>query len=40
MIAQITGWSLRYVADILDKYLARTDKLAVAAFAFMERTGA
>jgi integrase len=40
MIAKITGWSSRYVSDILDKYLARTDKLAVAAFAYMEKTKA
>jgi len=36
-IATITGQSVRYVSAILDKYLARTDKIAVAAIAKLER---
>lgn len=36
-IASITGHSLRDVAAILDKYSARTDKLAIAAIAKLER---
>jgi integrase len=36
-IASITGHSLRDVGAILDKYSARTDKLAVAAIAKLER---
>jgi integrase len=36
-IAAITGHSLRNVADIIDRYLARTDKLAVAAISKLER---
>ena len=37
-IASITGHSLRDVTAILDKYLARTDKIALAAIAKLERT--
>src|SRR5262245_13672 len=36
-IATITGHSLGEVQVIIDKYLARTDKLAVAAIAKLER---
>jgi integrase len=36
-IAAITGHSLRDVGAILDKYLARTDKIALAAIAKLER---
>jgi integrase len=36
-IAAITGHSMRDVAAILDKYLARTDKIALAAIAKLER---
>jgi integrase len=36
-IASITGHSLRSVSAILDKYLARTDKIALAAIAKLER---
>ena len=36
-IAAITGHSLRDVGTILDKYLARTDKIALAAIAKLER---
>jgi integrase len=36
-IASITGHTLRSVTAILEKYLARTDKLAVAAIAKLER---
>jgi integrase len=36
-IASITGHSLRDVAAILDRYCARTDKIAVAAIAKLER---
>jgi integrase len=36
-IARFTGHSLRDVAAILDRYLARTDKLASAALAKLER---
>lgn len=38
-IATITGHSLRDVGVILDKYSARTDKLAIAAIAKLERGG-
>ena len=37
-IARFTGHSLRDVAAILDRYLARTDKLASTALAKLERT--
>lgn len=37
-IATITGHSLRDVGAILDKYLARNDKIAVAAIAKLERS--
>jgi len=36
-IAAITGHSMRSVNEILDKYLARTDKLAIAAIAKLEQ---
>ena len=36
-IARFTGHSLRDVAAILDRYLARTDKLASMALAKLER---
>jgi integrase len=36
-IASITGHAMKDVARILDRYLARTDKLAVAAIAKLER---
>jgi hypothetical protein len=36
-IARFTGHSLRDVAAILDRYLARTDKLASTALAKLER---
>jgi integrase len=36
-IAAITGHSMRDVGAILDKYLARTDKIALAAIAKLER---
>jgi integrase len=36
-IASITGHSMRDVGAILDKYLARTDKIALAAIAKLER---
>jgi hypothetical protein len=36
-IASITGHSMRSVNIILDRYLARTDKLAIAAIAKLER---
>ena len=36
-IAVITGHSLRDVGRILDRYLARTDKIALAAIAKLER---
>ena len=36
-IAVITGHSLRDAAAIIDRYLARTDKLAIAAIAKLER---
>ncbi len=36
-IATITGHSLRDVGAIMDRYSARTDKLAVAAIAKLER---
>jgi integrase len=36
-IASITGLSMRDVAAILDKYLARTDKIALTAIAKLER---
>jgi integrase len=36
-IAAITGHSMRDVGTILDKYLARTDKIALAAIAKLER---
>ncbi len=36
-IASITGHSMRDVARILDHYLARTDKIALAAIAKLER---
>lgn len=36
-IASITGHSLRDVGAILDRYLARTDKIALAAIAKLER---
>ena len=36
-IATITGHSLRDVSAIMDRYSARTDKLAVAAIAKLER---
>jgi integrase len=36
-IAAITGHSLRDVTAIIDKYLARTDKIALAAIAKLER---
>jgi integrase len=36
-IASITGHSVRDVGAILDKYLARTDKIALAAIAKLER---
>jgi hypothetical protein len=36
-IATITGHSTRDVGAILDKYLARTDKIALAAIAKLER---
>jgi integrase len=39
-IAAITGHSLRDVGAILDKYLARTDKIALAAIAKLERGNA
>lgn len=39
-IASITGHSLRDVGAILDRYLARTDKIALAAIARLERTKA
>ena len=38
-IATITGHSLRDVGAIMDRYSARTDKLAVAAIAKLERGG-
>jgi integrase len=38
-IAAITGHSMRDVGRIFDRYLARTDKLAVAAIAKLERGG-
>jgi integrase len=38
-IATITGHSLRDVGAILDKYSARTDKLAIAAISKLERGG-
>jgi integrase len=38
-IASITGHSLRSVTAILEKYLARTDKLAIAAISKLERGG-
>jgi integrase len=36
-VASITGHSMRDVGAILDKYLARTDKIALAAIAKLER---
>jgi integrase len=36
-IASITGHTMRDVARILDRYLARTDKIALAAIAKLER---
>jgi integrase len=36
-IATFTGWSLAQVHRILDRYLARTDKLASTALAKLER---
>ena len=36
-IASITGHSLRDVGSIVDRYLARTSKLAIAAIAKLER---
>jgi integrase len=36
-IATITGHGLRNVADILDKYSARTSEIAIAAIAKLER---
>ena len=39
-IAAITGHSMRDVGAILDKYLARTDKIALAAIAKLERARA
>jgi hypothetical protein len=36
-IASITGHAMRDVARILDRYLARTDKIALAAIAKLER---
>ena len=36
-IASITGHSMRDVARILDRYLARTDKIALTAIAKLER---
>jgi integrase len=39
-IAAITGHSMRDVGAILDKYLARTDKIALAAIAKLERAKA
>lgn len=36
-IAAITGHSMHDVGAILDKYLARTDKIALAAIAKLER---
>jgi hypothetical protein len=36
-IAAITGHSMHAVDVILDKYLARTDKIALAAIAKLER---
>ena len=36
-IAAITGHSMRDVGAILDKYLARTDKISLAAIAKLER---
>jgi integrase len=36
-IAAITGHSMRDVGAILDRYLARTDKIALAAIAKLER---
>jgi integrase len=36
-IAAITGHSMRDVGAILDKYLARTDKIALSAIAKLER---
>jgi integrase len=39
-IASITGHSMRDVGAILDRYLARTDKLALAAIAKLERSKA
>jgi integrase len=36
-IATITGHSLRDVGAIIDRYSARTDKLAIAAIAKLER---
>jgi hypothetical protein len=38
-IATITGHSLRDVGAIMDRYSARTDKIAVAAIAKLERGG-
>lgn len=38
-IAAITGHSLRDAAAIIDRYLSRTDKLAIAAIAKLERGG-
>jgi integrase len=36
-IASITGHGMKDVGAILDKYLARTDKIALAAIAKLER---
>lgn len=36
-IATITGHSLRDIGTIVDAYTARTDKLAIAAIAKLER---
>ena len=38
-IATITGHSLKNVSSILDRYLARTDKIALTAIAKLERAG-
>ena len=38
-IARFTGWSLREVSSILDRYLARTNKLAATALEKLERAG-
>jgi integrase len=39
-IASLTGHSVRDVSAILDRYLSRTDKLAIAAIAKLERSRA